>query len=169
MTLYFDLTQDLDLGFLWSNVFDSHILGMGRSIDLEWKRCELYTMLLDAQWVCSWATVHGKYIGQVMGRCETVTVSKLLALEWAVHSLIWGLRGGCRSSKSVPNSEVRNVAHAMTAVQIFIFFENVCTSCGIICHTLYHKLAENYPFLLHFSIKVHHQLNWLNLVSFCMA
>ena len=37
----------------------SHILGMGRSIDLEWKRRELDTML-DAQWACSWATVHGK-------------------------------------------------------------------------------------------------------------
>ena len=27
--------------------------GMGRSIDLEWKRCELDTML-DAQWASSW-------------------------------------------------------------------------------------------------------------------
>ena len=33
-------------------------------------------------------TVYVKYIGQVMGRCETVTVSNLLANEWAVHSLI---------------------------------------------------------------------------------
>ena len=40
-------------------IFKSHILGMGRSIDLEWKRCELDTVL-DAQWACSWATVHGK-------------------------------------------------------------------------------------------------------------
>ena len=32
--------------------------------------------------------MHGKYIGQVMGQCETVTVSNLLAHEWAVHSLI---------------------------------------------------------------------------------
>ena len=37
-------------------IFNSHILGMGRSVDLEWKRCELDTML-DVQWVCSWATV----------------------------------------------------------------------------------------------------------------
>ena len=74
-------------------ILDSHILGMGRSIDLEWKRCELDTML-GAQWTCSWATVHGKYIGQVMGGYETVTVSNLLAHEWAVHSLIWGC---CRS------------------------------------------------------------------------
>ena len=44
--------------------------------------------MLGAQWACSWATVDGKYISQVMGRCETVTVSKLLAHEWAVHSLI---------------------------------------------------------------------------------
>ena len=40
-------------------IFISHILGMGRSIDLEWKRCELDTML-DAQWASSWSTVHGK-------------------------------------------------------------------------------------------------------------
>ena len=29
-------------------IFNSHILVIGRSIDLEWKRCELDTML-DAQ------------------------------------------------------------------------------------------------------------------------
>ena len=68
-------------------IFNSHILGMGRSVDLEWKRCELDTML-DIQWVCSWATVHGKKIGQVMGQCETLTLSNLLAHEWAIPSLI---------------------------------------------------------------------------------
>ena len=46
-------------------IFNNHILGMGRSVDLEWKICELDTVL-DVQWVCSWATVHGKKIGQVM-------------------------------------------------------------------------------------------------------
>ena len=56
-------------------------------IDLEWKRCELDTML-DTQWACSWATVHGKYIGQVIGQCETLGVSILLANEWATRSLI---------------------------------------------------------------------------------
>ena len=40
-------------------IFDSHILGMGRLIDLEWKGCELDTML-GAHWACSWATVHGE-------------------------------------------------------------------------------------------------------------
>ena len=40
-------------------IFNSHILGMGRSIDLERKRCELDT-LLNAQWASSWPTVHGK-------------------------------------------------------------------------------------------------------------
>ena len=40
-------------------IFNIHIWGMGRSIDLEWNRCELDTML-DAQWACTWATVHGK-------------------------------------------------------------------------------------------------------------
>ena len=59
-------------------IFNSHILGMGRSIDIEWKSCELDTML-ETLWACSWATVHGKYIGQVMGQCETVTVSNLFA------------------------------------------------------------------------------------------
>ena len=72
--------------------FNNHILGLGRSIDLEWKRCQLDAML-DAQWACSWATVHDKYVSQLMGRCETLKVSNLLAHEWAVHSLILGLRG----------------------------------------------------------------------------
>ena len=40
-------------------IFNSLILGMGRSIDLEWKRCELDTML-DAQWASSSPTVPGK-------------------------------------------------------------------------------------------------------------
>ena len=40
-------------------IFNSNILGMGRPIDLEWKICELDTML-DAQWPSSWPTVHGK-------------------------------------------------------------------------------------------------------------
>ena len=68
-------------------IFNSHILGIGRSIDLEWKRCELDTMLY-AQWACFRATVYGKKIGQVMGQCETLTVSNLLAHEWAIRSLI---------------------------------------------------------------------------------
>ena len=34
---------------------------MGRLIDLEWKRCELDTMM-DAQWVSSWPAVLGKWI-----------------------------------------------------------------------------------------------------------
>ena len=50
-----------------SQIFNSHILGIGRSIDLEWKRCEFDTML-DAQWASSWSTVHGKYISfQLVG------------------------------------------------------------------------------------------------------
>ena len=61
-------------------IFNSNIVGMGRSIDLEWKRCELDTML-DTQRACSCATVHGKYMGQVIGRCENLTVSNLLAHE----------------------------------------------------------------------------------------
>ena len=44
--------------------------------------------MLDAQWASSWVTVHIKYIGQVMGQCETVTVSNLLAHESAIRSLI---------------------------------------------------------------------------------
>ena len=68
-------------------IFNSHILGMGSSIDLEWKRCEL-DIMLDAQWACSWATSHGKYIGQVMGRCETATISSLLTHVLVVHSLV---------------------------------------------------------------------------------
>ena len=48
------LTLDFQVQF-----FDSHILEMGRSIDLEWNRCELDTML-DAQWASSCPTVYGK-------------------------------------------------------------------------------------------------------------
>ena len=48
LTLYFQ-----------GQIFNSHILGMRRSIGLEWKICELDTML-DAQWASFWATVHGK-------------------------------------------------------------------------------------------------------------
>ena len=48
------LTMDIQ-----GHIIDSHILGMGRSIDLKWKRCEWDTML-DAQWACSWAMVYGK-------------------------------------------------------------------------------------------------------------
>ena len=90
VTLNFDLTHDLDIRF-----FKAKLL---IAIFYEWKvdwlgmKCELDKML-DTQRTCSCATVHGKYIGQVMGRCETVTVSNLLAHEWAVHSLIKGLRG----------------------------------------------------------------------------
>ena len=58
---------------------------MGRSIDLAWKRYDMDTKL-DVQWACSWATVHVKYIGQAMGLCETVTVSNLLAHEWAAQA-----------------------------------------------------------------------------------
>ena len=36
-------------------IFNTHILGIGRSFDLEWKRCELDTML-DAQWACCWVS-----------------------------------------------------------------------------------------------------------------
>ena len=50
------MTLNLDFQ---GKIFNSHILGMGRSIDLEWKRCELGAML-DAQWASSWPTVHGK-------------------------------------------------------------------------------------------------------------
>ena len=78
------MTLNLDFH---DQIFNSHILGMGRSIDLEWKRCELYTMLY-VQWACFWVTVHGKKIDQVLGQCETLTVSNLLAHEWAIRSLI---------------------------------------------------------------------------------
>ena len=71
-------------------IFNSHILGVGRSINLEWKKCELDAMLDTqwANWACSWATVHGKYIGQVTVDVKLLRVSNLLAHGWAVHSLI---------------------------------------------------------------------------------
>ena len=105
MTLTFDfpgqiltspMTFTLDFQ---GQIFYSHILGMRRSIDLEWKRCELDGMF-DAQWACSWATMHDKYIGQVMERCETVTVSNLSADEWTVHP---GAEGCCGSLNALLN------------------------------------------------------------------
>ena len=61
--------------------------GMGGLTHLEWKGCEL-DMMFDAQWDWPWAMVHSKKIGQVMGQCETRTVSNLLANEWTIRSLI---------------------------------------------------------------------------------
>ena len=60
---------------------------MGASTHLQWKGCEL-DMMLGAQWYWPWVVVHGKEIGQVMGQCETLTVSSLLPNEWAIRSLI---------------------------------------------------------------------------------
>ena len=68
------------------DISKTHILDMGRSIDLELKICELDTMS-DAYWAYSRATVHGKYIGPAMGRCETVAVSNVLTHECAVRLL----------------------------------------------------------------------------------
>ena len=56
------------------------ISGMGGSTHLERKGCKL-DLMVDAQWDSPWATVHGKLIGRVMGQCETLTVSNLLAHE----------------------------------------------------------------------------------------
>ena len=45
----------------------------------------------DVSWIHNGLALepqYDKYIGQVMGRCETVTVSNLLAHEKAIHSLI---------------------------------------------------------------------------------
>ena len=61
--------------------------GMGGLTHLEWKGYEL-DMMLDAKWDWPWAMVHSKKIGQVMGQCETLTVSNLLANEWTIRSLI---------------------------------------------------------------------------------
>ena len=44
--------------------------------------------MLNTLWACSWATVHGKQIGQVMRQCETPTVSIPFAQEWDIPSLI---------------------------------------------------------------------------------
>ena len=57
-------------------IFNSHILGM------EWKRCELYTML-NAQWACTWTRVHGKNIGQVMSHTYHNKIACLyLVIQW---------------------------------------------------------------------------------------
>ena len=76
------MTSTLDFQ---GQIFNSHILEIGKSIDLECKRYELNVMF-GTQW--AWLTVHGKKIGQVMCQCETLTVSNLLVHEWVICSLI---------------------------------------------------------------------------------
>ena len=64
--------------------FNSHILGMGRLKDLEWKGCNVGRTMGLLLGHSAWQI----YIGQVMGQCETLTVSNLLAHEWTICSLI---------------------------------------------------------------------------------
>ena len=76
------VTFNFDHPWSWPWIFkvkywNCCISRMGRSTHLEWKGYEL-DMMLDTQWDCTW----------VMGQCETLTVSNLLAHEWAIHSLI---------------------------------------------------------------------------------
>ena len=68
-------------------IFNSHIYFWNGKVD-EIGMKAMWVTMLDAQWACSLATVPDKYIDQVLGRCETVTVSNLLAHEWSVHTLI---------------------------------------------------------------------------------
>ena len=79
VSLNFYLTHDLDLGFSRSN-FNSHILGMGSSIDLEWKRCELDTML-DAQ--CS---VWSRIWKQLVRRTSSPAKSLVLMMSQGVRN-----------------------------------------------------------------------------------
>ena len=84
-------------------IFNSHILGMGRSIDLEWKICELDTMLY-AQRDCFWATVHGRKIGQVMNGSMWNSYSFQPIGPWMGYSFTdLGAEGCCRSLNALLN------------------------------------------------------------------
>ena len=104
--------------------------------------------MLDAQWACSWATGHGKNIGQVKVRCETVAVSSLLALEWAVHSLIEVQRGvvvlwmPCwfSSIQKIPTLYVFLACHSYTSHWLIYFVIHVNATC-----------TEPYTILSHLS------------------
>ena len=86
VTLNFDLTHDLDLGFSGEN-FDSHILGMGRSIDSEWKRCEFDTML-DVQWACMANTSAKRWVNIELVQFPTCWPMNGLFVHW---SRGWGV------------------------------------------------------------------------------
>ena len=81
------------------------------------------------KWACSWAAVHGKYIGLVMGKCETVTVSNLLAHDWAVHH---GAEGCCHSLNALlfPTNWVRRQhkivfsVHSLSCLSHFWFLKS---------------------------------------------
>ena len=92
-------------------IFNSHILGMGRSTDLEWKRCELDTMLY-AQWACFWATVHGK------------TVSFQSVGPWMGYSFTdLGAEGCCRSLNALLILLwVYRFSQGLNTVYLLIFF-----------------------------------------------
>ena len=66
-------------------------------IDVSWIQCWMHNGLAQ------WATLHGKYIGQVMGQCKTVTVSNLLAHESGCPFTDLGAEGCCRSLNTVFN------------------------------------------------------------------
>ena len=70
-------------------------LGMGGSTHMEWKGCEL-DMMLDAQWDWPWATVHGKWISQVMGQYELYSFQPVgQCMDYSFPDL--GAEGCCRS------------------------------------------------------------------------
>ena len=67
-------------------------------------------------WVCPWATTHTKYVDKVMGLCKTVTVSNLWCHWWAVHSLIFGLRGLLFSERLVFRSLIQSISLLVTSM-----------------------------------------------------
>ena len=85
VTFNVHLFHDLDLGYSRSNFEKSHISGMGWPIDMERKGCEssecqatgIGKMDRPSNGIGKMGSA--KWIGQVMGQRETLTVSNLLA------------------------------------------------------------------------------------------
>ena len=87
MTLNFDLTDGLDLDLSRENI--------EIAVSQEWEG-RLTWNEMDVSWICCWMH-NGIDLGppcmanrtvKYMGQCETLTVSNLLAHEWAIRSLI---------------------------------------------------------------------------------
>ena len=129
VTLNFDLTHDLDLGFPRSN-FDSHILRMGRSIDLEWKRCDWDTML-DAQWASSFLGHSAWQIQWPSNGSMCNSYSFQPVGPWMGYSFTdLGAEGCCRSLNTLFKIRMRPIQHFHQIWIVITSMKNLLMKCA---------------------------------------
>ena len=87
--------------------FNSNISGMGGSVDLEWKGCEL-DMMLDAQWHCSWGhsawQIHWPSNGAMWNCYSFQPVGPLMGCPFTDL----GAEGCCRSLNALFYAHLKN-------------------------------------------------------------